>query len=297
MVSRKQIVVLSLCTLPLLSRVLAPSASNDRTRHNRLFVFRKRRGYGYGRLCVTFPTAIARRVNTTYDARCLKFAEGMAAPRWSPAPRRGRKLVARGGAARRGEAKRTWWDETKRDQAKRGEERRREAKSGEARRSPCGHICTRGVCAPTASTLFCVDTSTCVCVAFSRAGVRVRCSSANERDRVGARAQKGSMAPWRSYPTTTPSEPHRAKRYYTIKGDTGVVHAHTFSFAHVHVRSRRKRDREKERSRERERESTSGTNQQRESKRVRTMYARYGPMTYYEQVDGRARGGTRTAGT
>lgn len=58
----------------------------------------------------------------------------MAAPRWSPAPRRGRKLVVRGGAARwgkllRDEAKRTWWDEAKRDQPKRGEERWDETKS------------------------------------------------------------------------------------------------------------------------------------------------------------------------
>ena len=252
-ISRKQIVVLSLRTLPLLSRLLVPSASNERTRHNRLFVFRKRRGYGYGRLCVTFPTAIARRVNTTYDARCLKFAEGMAAPRWSPAPRRGRKLVARGGAARRGKAKRggTKRSETRRREAKRGEEWRREAKSGETRRSPRGHICTRAMCAHLPLLFRSVSTRRRVyVVAFSRAGVRVRCSSGNERDRVGARAQKGSMAPRRSYPTTTPSEPHRAKRYYTTEGDTGVVHAHTFSFAHVHVRSRRKRERERERVRQ-----------------------------------------------
>ena len=286
MISRKQIVVLSLRTLPLLSRLLVPSASNERTRHNRLFVFRKRRGYGYGRLCVTFPTAIARRVNTTYDARCLKFAEGMAAPRWSPAPRRGRKLVARGGAARRGKAKRggTKRSETRRREAKRGEERRDEAKSTRTYMYP------RDVCAPTASIPFCVDASTCVC--GSVLARRCPCplfvwERARQSRSTRAKGIDGAAA--------------KLPDHYSI----GATSSETLLYdrrryrsrprAHVQFRARTRAIAEKER--ERERESASGTNQRRESKRVRTMYARYGSMTYYEQVDGRARGGTCTAGT
>lgn len=216
----------------------------------------------------------------------------MAAPRWSPAPKAWEEAdgAARSGAERRGEVSHCerrgetnrWWDEAKRDQAKRSEERRDEAKA------PWRTCTVRARCArtyplrsaPLCSARLYEPTRVCPCASCAcDDGALARSRALTHASVLRARQSRSTRAKGIDGAAAKPPEPlfHRCHieriRCSTTDEDAGCrPRAHM----HTNVRSFRKRERE------RGEEGTSGTNERRESKRVRTMYTRYGSMTYYE---------------
>ena len=230
----------------------------------------------------------------------------MAAPRWSPAPQAWEEA---GSAAQRGAA---WRGEPLRDEAKqtgggtkRSETRRKEAKSSETRRRPHGGRAryARDVRAPTRSALLrsaqLGSTSRHVCVHASCAcddgALVLACTRSLARSRalthasvVRARQSRSTRAKGIDGAAAKPPEPlfhigatSNETLLYDRRG-CGVSSTRTHPLSHIYTCDRFEREREREREREERRGGTSGTNERRESKRVRTMCTRYGSMTYYE---------------
>ena len=308
---RKQIVVLPVRTSPLIARVIGPSTRHERTRNGRLYLFLEKgvvTGLRSAVVACVLTAAECDCAAREHDVRCalfeVRWRNGRSAMVPGPQAWEEAGSAARRGVAWRGEPLR----ETRRNkpvvgrsEARPGEKKRRAARRSRSPWRTCMYA--RDVRAPTRSALLCSarlgSTSRHVCVpsyAYNSALARSLASSVLYDER--ARQSRSTRAKGIDGAAAKPPEPlfHRshvrAKRCYTIDEDTGSrPRAHIQFCAYT----RAIREREGERERERERGHVRDK-RRRESKRVRTMYTRYGSMTYYEWEDGGARDETHMQG-